>query len=100
MTPPAQKESSGRGTSRTLAIFPGALGDLILLAPALAALRAAGVELELSVRRALADLARAILPGRQGPPVDGAAAASLFTADLDPGLGSWLRGAARVDVWM
>jgi heptosyltransferase-3 len=86
--------------TRALVVFPGALGDLILLAPALAALRTAGVRLELSVRRALADLARAMFPGPHGPAVDGAAMTSLFTAELDPAVAAWLRGAARVDAWL
>src|SRR5437868_11552861 len=86
--------------ARGLVVFPGALGDLILLAPALAALRGAGMRLELSVPRALSDLARAIFPGPIGPAADGAAVASLFTDDLDPALAAWLRGATRVDAWL
>ncbi len=92
--------STAPRAARALVVFPGALGDLILLVPALAALRGAGQRIELSVRRALADLARAILPGPQGPAADGAAVASFFGAALDPALAAWLRGAARVDAWL
>src|SRR6185369_13903229 len=42
------------GAKRTLVIFPGALGDFLLLAPAIATLaRAGGAHVELSVARAL-----------------------------------------------
>ncbi|MBI3768292.1 MAG: glycosyltransferase family 9 protein [Deltaproteobacteria bacterium] len=85
---------------RALVVFPGALGDFLLLAPALAALRSGGLTVELSVRRALAGLAYALFPGPAAPPADGAAVASLFTSTLDPGLADWLRGAARIDVWL
>jgi heptosyltransferase-3 len=85
---------------RALVVFPGALGDFLLLAPALAALRTDGLTVEVSVRRALAGLACALFPGPVAPPADGAAMASLFTSTLDPGLADWLRGAARVDVWL
>jgi len=95
-TPTPHRAHGARG----LVVFPGALGDLILLAPALAALRAAGVRLELSVPRALTGLARAMFPGAQGPAADGAAIASLFTTELDPALAAWLRGAARIDAWL
>lgn len=86
--------------ARALVVFPGALGDLLLLAPALAALRTGGLAIELSVQRALVELAGALFPGAAGPPADGAAVATLFGAELHPELAAWLRGAARVDVWL
>lgn len=84
---------------RRLIVFPGALGDFLLLAPALAALRARGAAVELSVPRALAELAHALFPAPMGPPADGAAMRSLFSEEIDPALARWLRGAARVDAW-
>ena len=86
--------------ARALVVFPGALGDLLLLAPALAALRARGFRVELSVQRSLADMARALVSSSGAPPADGAAMASIFTAALHPELVAWMRGAARVDLWL
>lgn len=85
---------------RILLLFPGALGDFLLLAPSIAALRASHPEVELSVSRALEPLARALFPGPLGPPADGAVMGSLFAAETQPALGAWLRGAARVDAWL
>lgn len=84
---------------RRLFVFPGALGDFLLLAPAIAALRARGVTVELSVPRALADLAHGLFPTAAGPPADGAVMRSLFAHELDPALARWLEGAVRVDAW-
>src|SRR5689334_20220760 len=86
--------------SRRLIVFPGALGDFLLLAPAIAGLCARGDAVELSVRRALGDVAHAVVPTAAGPPVDGAAMASLFGMELHPDVARWLRGAARIDVWL
>jgi heptosyltransferase-3 len=57
---------------------------------------------ELSVRRPLAELAAALVPGALGPPVDGAAAGALFTvaAPPDPALAAWLRDADLVHAWL
>ena len=85
---------------RVLLIFPGALGDLLLLAPAAAALARQGARVELSVRRALGELAAAIFPGALGPAVDGIAMSSLFTSRLGPALADWLRGADVVHAWL
>jgi hypothetical protein len=81
-------------------MFPGALGDFLLLAPAIATLRARGVGVELSVSRALRDLACAIFPGAECPAADGALVASLFTNHVRPELAAWLRGATRLDAWL
>ena len=81
-------------------IFPGALGDLCLLAPSLAALGARGVAVALSVQRALGPVARMLLPALElGPPTDGVAMASLFGGVVDPTLARWLDGAERVHAW-
>jgi hypothetical protein len=86
---------------RLVVIFPGALGDLCLLAPSLAALRARGVAVALSVQRSLGPVARMLLPALEiGPPTDGMAMASLFGAVLDPTLAHWLEGAERVHAWL
>lgn len=85
---------------RVLLIFPGALGDLLLLAPAATALVRRGVRVEWSVRRALADLVGALSAGDLGPPFDGAAMSSLFTADPAPAVADWLAGADRVHAWL
>jgi hypothetical protein len=52
-------------------IFPGALGDFLLLAPAAMALARRGHAIELSVGRALTEIAALSFP--LGPPADGAA---------------------------
>ena len=85
---------------RVLLIFPGALGDLLLLAPAAAALVRRGVRVEWSVRRALADLVCALSAGALAPPVDGAAMSSLFTVAPAPALAEWLVGADQVHAWL
>jgi hypothetical protein len=87
-------------TGRVLLIFPGALGDFLLLAPSIAALRAAHPVVELSVSRVLEPLARELFPGPLGPPADGAAMGSLFAADLHPAVTDWMHGAARLDAWL
>jgi heptosyltransferase III len=77
-----------------LVLFPGALGDLLLLAPAVTALARGGVLVDVSVTRALGDLAAALLaPAMTGPAADGRVVGSLFGGMLDPVLVAWLRGA-------
>lgn len=86
---------------RVLVLFPGALGDLCLLAPALATLAAQGARVELSVQRSLAPVAAMLLPAvRLGPPIDGVAMAALFTDEITPGLREWLQGADRLHAWL
>ena len=85
---------------RVLLVFAGALGDFLLLAPSIAALRATGAAVELSVPRALEGLAHDLFPGAAGPPADGASMRSLFTSEIDPTLATWLRGAARLETWL
>lgn len=86
---------------RVVVIFPGALGDLCLLAPGLAMLAARGTQVDVSVRRALVPVARMLLPtSGKGPPADGAAMASLFGAAIDPGLARWLAGADHIHAWL
>jgi heptosyltransferase III len=85
---------------RVLLVFAGALGDFLLLAPSIAALRAMGIAVELSVPRALQDLAHDLFPGAAGPPADGASMRSLFTSEVDTTLAAWLQGAARLDAWL
>src|SRR5215470_14309411 len=89
-----------QGNDRVLLVFAGALGDFLLLAPAIEALRQAGATVELSVPRVLERLAQELFPGPLGPPADGAAMRSLFAADLDPVLARWLRGATRLATWL
>jgi heptosyltransferase III len=89
-----------RNEGRVLLVFAGALGDFLLLAPSIAALRATGAAVELSVPRALERLAHDLFPGPAGPPADGASMRSLFSAEIDPTLAAWLRGAARLDTWL
>ena len=84
---------------RVLLIFPGALGDLLLLAPAAAALARGGARVEMSVQRALAPLASRVIPCVLGPPVDGVAMSSLFSDRAAPPLADWLRGANIVHAW-
>ena len=83
---------------RVRLIFPGALGDVLLFAPAATALAAGTRDVEVSVQRALADVAGALLP--LGPPVDGAAMSTLFGARLAPALDVWLRDTDRVHAWL
>jgi ADP-heptose:LPS heptosyltransferase len=86
---------------RVVVIFPGALGDLCLLAPSLAAVRGGGVAIAVSVQRCLEPVARMLLPTVElGPPTDGAAMASLFGGALDPAVVRWLDGAERVHAWL
>jgi hypothetical protein len=84
---------------RVLLLFPGALGDLVLLAPAAAAL-GRDARLELSVPRALAPIADGLLPAALGPALDGAVMASLFAGDLAPACAAWLRDADLAHVWL
>jgi hypothetical protein len=86
---------------RIVVLFPGALGDLCLLAPALASVAAAGGEVALSVQRSLQPIAPTLLPGCVlGPPMDGAVLSSLFADEPAPALTDWLRGADRVHAWL
>lgn len=86
---------------RALVIFPGALGDLCLLAPAVATLAATGLTVELSIRRVLEPVASVLLPGvALGPSFDGAAMASLFGDEIAPDVRRWLEGATRIDAWL
>jgi len=85
---------------RVLLMFPGALGDLLLLAPAAAALARDGMELELSVQRSLVPLARCLLGCRIGPPVDGMTMATLFGPEPAPALASWVCGAGRAHAFL
>lgn len=83
---------------RRLLIFPGALGDLCLLAAALAARADA---LVLCVQRALVPAARMLMPAAEiGPPMDGAAMSSLFGENMDPSIEQRLRAADRIDAWL
>lgn len=86
---------------RVVVLFPGALGDLCLLAPALRALATRAVRVELSVRRVLMPVAAMLLPDvALGPPIDGAAMATLFGDAIDPAIAGWLAGADRVHAWL
>ena len=86
---------------RVIVLFPGALGDPCLLAPALAAMAARGARVELSIQRSLALVAAMLLPAATlGPPIDGAVMAGLFADQLTQGLREWLRGADRVHAWL
>ncbi len=81
-------------------LFPGALGDLCLLAPVLAALGARGARVEVSVQRSLVPVLKMLLPAAGvGPPIDGAAMSSLFGGELEPALARWLVSADHVHVW-
>jgi ADP-heptose:LPS heptosyltransferase len=80
-----------------LVLFPGALGDLCLAAPSIAAVASAGAQVELSVRRPLAPLVSMLLPNvALGLPFDGAAMATLFGGDVAPAVRAWIRDAERV----
>jgi len=86
---------------RVIVLFPGALGDLCLLAPALATIAARGVRVELSIQRSLAPVASMLLPSVVlAPPIDGAVMATLFADEVDPSLRQWLRGADRLYAWL
>lgn len=86
--------------TRVLLIFPGSLGDFLLLVPAAAALVHRGRHVEISVQRAVQGLASRMLPGPVGPAVDGAAMSSLFTPAPAPAIAAWLRGADLVHSWL
>lgn len=88
-----------RDCGRVLVVFPGALGDLLLLAPAIATLVDRGVAVEVSVDRTLAPLASSVLGCPLGPVADGAAMSSLF-GELAADLERWWCGASRLDVWL
>jgi hypothetical protein len=90
----------GAERGRVLIVFPGALGDFLLLAPAVATLVRGGARVEVSVTRSLTPLARALLDVPLGPPVDGAAMSSLFGADLAPEVAAWLHAADELQVWL
>lgn len=82
-------------------LFPGALGDLCLLAPALAALAADGVDLALSVQRKLQPVAAMLLPTVEiGPAMDGALVGSLFAEVPAPELISRMQRADQVHAWL
>jgi hypothetical protein len=86
---------------RRVLLFPGALGDLCLLAPSIAAIAARGDRVELCVQRALAPVVRMLLPMVEvGPPMDGAAMSSMFGDAVDASLASRLRAADRLDAWL
>ena len=86
---------------RVIVLFPGALGDLCLLAPALRTLSARGARVELSLQRSLAPVASMLLPAATlGPPIDGAFLAALFADEMTPALGEWVQGADHVHAWL
>lgn len=94
----APSTTSQRAPRRVLLVFPGALGDLLLLWPAATALARAGARVEFSVQRALAALVRPTFS--TGPAADGAAVGTLFGRALDPALATWLRDADVVHLWL
>lgn len=80
-------------------LFPGALGDVVLLAPAVTAL-ARSTRVALSVQRTVRPVAAGLMPATLGPPVDGAAMSALFgTRPLEASLSAWLHGADSVHAW-
>lgn len=83
-----------------LLVFPGALGDLLLLAPAARALAAGGARMELCVARVLAPLAALLGPGGTGPFLDAASMSGLFGGPVTPALAAWIRGADVVHAWL
>jgi len=86
---------------RVVVLFPGALGDLCLLAPALAALAGDGARVTLSVQRSLEPVVVMLLPTVAiGPPIDGVFFASLFADRPDPEVLRWMRDADRVHAWL
>lgn len=86
---------------RRLVLFPGALGDLCMLASVLAVRAARDERIVLCVRRALAPAVGMLLPAAEiGPPMDGAAMGALFGATVDAELEQYLRAADRVDAWL
>jgi hypothetical protein len=84
---------------RVALIFPGALGDFLLAAPAFAALERDGAQVELSVTRVLAPLARAMFAGPFGPPADSVAMSSLFAGTPAEAIRQWLAGVDVVHAW-
>lgn len=84
--------------ARILLVFPGALGDLVLLAPAAAAL-ARRARVETSVCRGLAPVAAALVPGAAGPAADGADVGTIFAAP-SAALRAWVEGADLVHAWL
>ena len=92
---------SGVTDARLLVLFPGALGDLCLLAPSLASAMERGLHVELCVQRSLVPLARVLLPSVEiGPAIDGGLMASLFAPTVAPELADVLRRADRVHAWL
>lgn len=86
---------------RVVVLFPGALGDLCLFAPALAALVADGARVTLSVQRSLGPVAATLLPTVEiGPPIDGTFFVTLFADRPDAELLRWFRDADRVHAWL
>jgi hypothetical protein len=82
---------------RVLLLFPGALGDLLLLVPAATALARRGCRVELSVCRALEPIAEQLFV--LGPSADGVPVSSLFMSVPAAELEAWLRGAGAVHAW-
>jgi len=86
---------------RVMIVFPGALGDLCLLAPALGAIVTEGADVEMSVQRSLMPVATMLLPTvRLGPPSDGALMATLFDGEPSAVLREWLQAGDRVHAWL
>jgi hypothetical protein len=57
-------------------------------------------DVETSVTRTLGALAARLLPGALGPPLDGAAMSTLFTAEPSRALIDWIRDADLVHAWV
>ncbi|HXM89011.1 MAG TPA: hypothetical protein VN916_06125, partial [Candidatus Acidoferrum sp.] len=76
----AADEKNARSTRRVLVIFPGALGDLMCLMPALAAIsrRHPGASIELMARSELARLAAGRSVVARGHSIDAREVAELF----------------------
>ena len=85
---------------RVLLIFPGALGDLLLLAPSIAALAGRGEQVELSVQRALVPVVERLLRFPTGPPADGVEIGTLYASAPSAALAAWVRGADVVHGWL
>lgn len=85
---------------RVLVIFPGALGDLLLLAPSIATLMHRGARVEISVQRALRPVVELVLRIPAGPPVDGVEMGALYAAASSAALARWVRGADVVHAWL
>ncbi len=82
-----QRDQSGADAERVLVIFPGALGDLICLGPALRALarRHRGASLELMARHELAQFAVGRIGVAAGHSIDRREMSQLFGASDDAG---------------